>query len=347
MAETVRLSQPVDYIAIVPYLFGFHPTMSLVILGFRDQTLINGIRHDLPHNRDEIPNIVAHSLDILTREEASGIWVIGYGPASLVTPVLDDMRAAIAPTGIHLAEFLRCEDSHYWFYPDLGPPDGTPYDITTSQAAAGAVVAGLAASPDRETFAACLQPAQGPDRDAVRAATHVARERATSMLTTATPRDWYEEGLRCVHAAFARQLAGEPTSPEELTWLGILLTSITVRDVAITLIGTYSAPAHIALWSEVVRRVETGYAAAPATLLGVAAFGTGAGTLARIAIDRALADNPAYSMARLVDFALSNGVPPSAIHEMHATVTTEEIEAQVKRCPRAALPQLPTPGEGR
>ncbi|MFC5830380.1 DUF4192 domain-containing protein, partial [Nonomuraea insulae] len=191
-----------------------------------------------------------------------------------------------------------------------------------------------------------LQPLEGADRDAVREATRVARQRATA-LGTAAPRFWYQEGLRCVHAAFARHEAGESIPAGEVAWLGLLLTAILVRDAASLMVGTYPAAAHIALWSEVARRVEPGYVAAPATLLAIAAYGSGAGTLARIAVDRARADNPSYSMAYLLDYALSHGVPPSAVHQMHATLTTEELETQLITCPTAALPRLPAPVEGR
>ncbi|NJP91613.1 DUF4192 domain-containing protein [Nonomuraea sp. FMUSA5-5] len=348
MTETVCLSQPADYLAIVPYLLGFHPAMSLVILAFDDQTLVSGIRHDLPHADDEATDIVALSLKILARQEIRQIAVIGYGPADVVTPMLDRMREAVAPTDILLLKLLRCEGDRYWSSPDADPPEGTPYDITTSQAAAAAVVAGLAALPARRAFATRLQPVDGPDRDAVRTATRAARERAASLLATSTtPRYWYEEGLRAVHAAFAHQGAGEPLTPEEVAWLSVLLTSIVVRDVAITTTRAYPASDHIALWTEMVRRAEPGYVAAPATLLAVAAYGCGAGPLARIAVDRALADSRDYTMALLVDCALNNGVPPSAIHEMHAAVTAEVLQAQLELSPEAALPKLPIPPEGR
>jgi hypothetical protein len=348
MTETVRLSQPSDYLAIVPYLLGFHPAMSLVILAFDDQTLVSGIRHDLPHTDDEAADIVALSLKILTREEIRQVALIGYGPAIVVTPMLDRMREAVAPTGIQLLPLLRCESDRYWSYPDEGPPEGTPYDVTTSAAAAATVAAGMAAFPDRQAFATCLQPVDGPDRDAARAATSSARERAASLLAAAvTPRYWYEEGLRAVHSAFAHQQAGELLTQEEVAWLGVLLTSILVRDVAVTMTRAYPTSDHIALWSEMIRRAEPGYVAAPATLLAIAAYGSGAGTLARIAVDRALADKRDYTMARLVDCALSNGVPPSAIHEMYASTRAEELEAQLELCPRAALPKLPAQPEGR
>jgi hypothetical protein len=349
VTETVRLSQPADYLAIVPYLLGFHPAMSLVILAFDDQALVTGIRHDLPRTDEETANVIALSLKVLTRrEKISQICVIGYGPADAVTSVLDTMRDAIAPTGILLLELLRCDGSRYWSHQDTDPPEGTPYDITASQAAAAAVGAGMAAFPDREAFAACLQATDGPDRDAVHAATRVSYERAVALLATgATPRYWYEEGLRSVHAAFAHRQAGESLTPDEVAWLGVLLTSIIVRDAAITMTCAYPASDHIALWSDIARRAEPGYVAAPATLLAIAAFSCGAGTLARIAVDRALADNPDYTMAHLVDCALSNGVPPSVVDDMRTSLRAEEIEAQLELCPRAALPKLSTPVEGR
>ncbi|MGW3347877.1 DUF4192 domain-containing protein [Nonomuraea rubra] len=347
MTETVRLSQRTDYLAIVPYLLGFHPSMSLVILAFDGRTLVSGIRHDLPHSDAEATEGVAVTLKILAREKVRQIAVIGYGPANLVAPMLNRMREAIDPTGILLLELLRCEGDRYWSYPDADPPEGTPYDITTSHAAAAAVAAGMAAFPDHQAFATHLQPVDGPDRDAVRTATCASYERAVSLLATATPRYWYDEGLRSIHAAFARQQAGESLPPEEVAWLGVLLTSILVRDVAITTTHAYPTSDHVALWSDFTRRVEPGYVAAPATLLAIAAHSCGAGTLARVAVDRALTDNRDYTMARLVECALSNGVPPSAIHEIHATVTAEDLEAQLELCPRTALPKLPALREGR
>jgi hypothetical protein len=48
-----------------------------------------------------------------------------------------------------------------------------------------------------------------------------------------------------------------------------------------------------------------------------------------------------------VDCALSNGVPPSVVDDMRTSLRAEEIEAQLELCPRAALPKLSTPVEGR
>jgi hypothetical protein len=51
--------------------------------------------------------------------------------------------------------------------------------------------------------------------------------------------------------------------------------------------------------------------AAPASLLAFVAWQCGDGALANVAIDRALDDNPRYSMALLLREALDTGTPPS------------------------------------
>ena len=70
--------------------------------------------------------------------------------------------------------------------------------------------------------------------------------------------------------------------------------------------------AHRRLWTDLVRRAQPGYAAAPASLLAFTAWQSGDGALANIALDRALADTPGYSMALLLQEALDAGMPPSA-----------------------------------
>ncbi|PWR14884.1 DUF4192 domain-containing protein, partial [Micromonospora sicca] len=50
-----------------------------------------------------------------------------------------------------------------------------------------------------------------------------------------------------------------------------------------------------------------------ASLLAFAAWRSGAGALASVAVDRALAANPTYSLAQLIDRALREGLPPSVL----------------------------------
>lgn len=82
--------------------------------------------------------------------------------------------------------------------------------------------------------------------------------------------------------------------------------------------------AHIRLWTDVVRHAQAGYAAAPASLLAFTAWQSGNGALANIALDRALADTPGYSMAELIRQAVNAALPPSAAQ---LPMTPEEVAA--------------------
>jgi Domain of unknown function (DUF4192) len=62
--------------------------------------------------------------------------------------------------------------------------------------------------------------------------------------------------------------------------------------------------------------------AAPASLLAFTAWQCGDGALASIALDRALADIPGYSMALLLRDAGTGGTPPSAAVPL---MTPEEV----------------------
>jgi hypothetical protein len=75
---------------------------------------------------------------------------------------------------------------------------------------------------------------------------------------------------------------------------------------------------------DLTRHAQPGYIAAPASLLAFVAWQAGNGALANLALDRAEADDPGYSMARLLRDTLTAGAPPSlAVLPM----TPEEVAA--------------------
>jgi hypothetical protein len=93
--------------------------------------------------------------------------------------------------------------------------------------------------------------------------------------------------------------------------------------------------AHLRLWTDVVRRAAPAYLPAPASLLAFTAWQSGEGALANIAIDRALAADPGYSLAQLLRDIMDAGVPPSAAR---VPMTPEQV---------AASYDLPDEGPGR
>jgi hypothetical protein len=124
--------------------------------------------------------------------------------------------------------------------------------------------------------------------------------------------------------AIGRYRAGDTMGPEFAAWLTIALRELRVRDDAwARMVPEYNA-AHTRLWADLTRLAQPGYVAAPAALLAFVAWQAGDGALANIALDRALADNPRYSMARLLRRALDSGAPPSAAR---LPMSPEEVAA--------------------
>ena len=70
---------------------------------------------------------------------------------------------------------------------------------------------------------------------------------------------------------------------------------------------------HLALWTDITRRVDPTLAAPPAVLLAVIAWREGFSALAFVASDRAMDADPNDRLAQLLDRALRNGMPPAAL----------------------------------
>ncbi len=314
MGTTLRLRSPADAIAAIPYLVGFHPSDSVVVLCCGGADGAYAIRLDVPPHEA----LVEHVAALVGRRRPPDVIVAGYGPGARVTPAVDRVAAGLARHGVRLRDMLRVESGRFWSYlcTDAAccPADGVTVDVHGSAVAAAAVAAGLVALPDRDELARTIAPAGGA---AMRDATARAERRLASWAAAgaaAVPRRMADEGVRLVRRLIERARAGcDPATDDEVAWLGILLVNLRVRDEAWVRIGDTDLGAHIALWRDVLRRVEEPYAAGPAGLLAFAAWRAGDGALANLALDRALAADPHYSMARLLQELFISGLPPSAV----------------------------------
>ena len=90
-----------------------------------------------------------------------------------------------------------------------------------------------------------------------------------------------------------------------------MLVDLTARDYAWERTGEEEW--RLALWTDVLRRVEPAYVPAPASLLSFAAWRSGLGSLARVAVERALSQDPEYRMALMLDEILAFGVSPAMV----------------------------------
>jgi hypothetical protein len=334
----VRVSSPGDILAVVPHLLGFHPARSLVVVGAGrpPQRVELAFRYDLPDPPDAATaaEIAGHAAAVLEQRALRTVIGIGYGPGALVTPVADQLSAAVRERGLRLHELLRVEDGRYWSYvcanPDCCPPEGVRFDVQASPAAAAMTVAGLVAYPDRAALAGTLAPVTGPAARAMERATIRAQTRAAKLVSLGArggldpaTRLLAEAGRRAVRDAIASYRAGRPvTAADPVAWLSVALAHLPVRDDAWARMDPEYRDAHLRLWSDVVRRDRRAYPATPASLLAFTAWQCGEGALANIALDRALAADPGYSLAQLLRDILDAGVPPS---EARPPMTPEQV----------------------
>lgn len=333
-AEQAVLSirTPGDLLAAIPYLVGFRPDDSVVVVGLAEPPahVVFTMRSDLPAPGDpvEVAERAAHLAYVLAVQEPAGAMIAGFGPGVRVTPIVDALLAELDGYGIPVRQALRAEDGRYWSYLCVSgpccPADGTPYDPYASEVAASATLAGCAVLPDRAALAAVVAPVEGAARTAMRRATAGAEERFGELVTrelTANAAGAYDRplvraGIAAVTAAVDRHLGGGQLSDDEVAWLATLLTHLRVRDEAWVRVDARDDRAYRQatreLWADVLRRVEPPYVPAPAGLLAYAAWRDGDGGLANVALDRARLADPKYTMTGLLEKLLGTGTPPSA-----------------------------------
>ncbi|GAA2215964.1 DUF4192 domain-containing protein [Nonomuraea monospora] len=310
----LTLSSPTDVLAAVPYLVGFHPTTSLIVIGLSRGQATMVARWGLPFP----PGTLDPMSPLFGREGITEIVIIGYGPGDLVTPAVDEARRLARMDGVHVGEALRAHEGRYWSYvcdlPACCPADGTPYDLSSSQIAAEATVRGLVALPNREALERTLAPITGPVRMAMRRATSAAIADFQARLMAAPDlhtfaEQYVSEALIRVQSALQTHTDGGRLNDAEAARLGLDLTIMRVRDEAWTLMND----SHSLLWKDLTRRLEPRFTPPVASLLAMAAWRAGNSVQATIALERALTADPGYSMANLLMHALQNLLNPTIL----------------------------------
>ncbi|WP_203782753.1 DUF4192 domain-containing protein [Paractinoplanes rishiriensis] len=303
-------------VAATPYVIGFHPTDSVVVIGLANGMITFGMRCDLPSPADDDDAGIA---GIVLRQRLTHAVVLGYGRSEELPLAVARMCAALDRAGVLVADAVRVAEGRWWSYccTDRAccPPEGRPIDPGL---AAPAVYQGRVALPDRKALVARVAPVRGAARKQMTAATERARDRLTDLrandLDAVRSGGWVRRaGRRAIREAEVTGRAGAVPTADEVAWLGVVLMEKGVLGYALDRTEHGKQDWRIALWADAVRRVDRAYAAGPACLLAFAAWRSGDGALARVAIDRALRDDPEHHTAVLLDDLLRAGVPPDAL----------------------------------
>jgi hypothetical protein len=339
VVEVIRVSSPGALLAAVPILLGFVPSEPSVVVagttGPRSAVRV-AARYDIPGPGGAVA-LAGHVAGLLSAAGISDAYAVGYGPASVVDPVVAAVRERFAGSGIAVHEALRARGGRYWSYlcTDAGccPPEGVPFDLAAHPLTvryAGEIP--ILAS--REALAATVAPVAGEAAQPARRAARVAARRARRLVAgargqagddVARSRVLRGPGLAAVGAALGRYRAGGRFEcPDEAAWLALLLRELPVRDDAWARMDPAFARDHLRLWTDLTTVAAPSCLAAPASLLAFVAWQSGEGALANVALDRALDADPRYSMALLLRQALDAGAPPEMAR---LPMTPEEVAA--------------------
>jgi hypothetical protein len=331
----LKVTQPAELIHAIPYLLGFHPHDSVVLVGITGGDLRVTARLDTADVART--SVLGSTLDAFVRGGVDRVIAVLYlpehpaghadaaGGGAALDP-LARLAAAVDAVGVRLDDFLVVSDGRWCsaLCRESGccPPGGTVL-ATCSSVAAEATYAGLVALPDRHSLEHLLDPA--PVRERLRPALHLHEQQAADPVRNG---DRYDRSLvraLCRAAREAERRAGgvdggvdgeapgasrpAALTDEQVARFGVALRRTPVRD-AVWIAGEEGRIDGRMLWRDLAFRLPTPYDAAPLFLFGWATWREGDGALASVAARRALESDPDYSAADLLDAALAHGLDP-------------------------------------
>jgi len=326
-AVRLRLRSPGDLLALVPFMLGFHPRDSLVVVctepgGDAGQPGRVGltVRVDLPQPGDVGPlcrqlvrTVGAHrpgSVLLLVVCDRPG----GVDPPcrDVVDQLAEDLADASIPVQGRVWAAELVAGARWCCYDECGC-SGTLDDPAASPLAAAAVAAGQVTYSDRSALARLVAPGH-PGTLARRSGLLEAAIDAAVLDGELAGGEAARRDLAAVLSAVAgveesRLVLGD----EEVVRLAVALSDPRVRDACLALSVGEQAGAAEQLWTALCREMPDPEAAEPATLLAVAAIMRGNGGLANVALERAQAAWPGHRLSALVDAAIQAGTHPDSL----------------------------------
>jgi hypothetical protein len=305
-----------DLIGAVPYLLGFHPTDSIVVVAIAGTRIVTGARGDLPAP-DAPAGLVRALADALAQRVltagADAACLLGYGPADAVAPIITAAGQAFTERQIEVQDMVRVADGRYFTYLDTDPSrdEGVPLQAATSTTAQLAARAEFTVYADRAALVASIAPVTGPDREAMDRALAAATGRLRAVKDAGGGPALYAAGRQVVHEAIARYRDGGRFDDQQMAWLIVNLFHPAVCELA--WLHTDTSIGQENLWRDAIRRADPELAAPAASLLAFVAWRRGHGALADAAVQRALQAEPDDRFARLIDRILTAGLPPAVL----------------------------------
>jgi hypothetical protein len=307
---TLRASGPAEILQVIPYLLGFHPEHSVVIVAMRGMAVVVSARYDL----DAPPEYAEPLCHSAASAGATGVLVALYDESITGHPLAhrgyrDQLRELFDKYELNEVDALAVGGGRWWSYrcqtDSCCPPEGTAL-VAAGAVAAGAVAEGLVALPGRADLEAELVPDEGPMADVLAALLAIGEEDDDRPDVVLRAEDWAAV-RRFVRDARRGSVVPSPEQAARVLWA---LMDIAVRDATVGFLTSRPEREVEVAWRDLVRVAPPLWRAPVATVYALWCLAGGSGARANIAIEAALAANPYYSMAQLLDETQLRGVNP-------------------------------------
>lgn len=314
--DTFTARTPVDLLAVVPFVIGFHPEDSVVMLTFAGPDRPDGSFHarvDLPLVEEEQREVAGLLRDVAARHGATTVGLVLYTHDVAAARLFGDLAVpGLLRDDVEVIEVIRVDGERFFAVDDPDDP-GTPYDLSSHPFTASQVLQGRVVHENRAALRDTLVGNDVHDTEEIGiAATRMvdalvdaARRGVSLPAAMAIEARWLQSTIRELVAG-----GGQPR-PDVAGRLLVLVSFEALREVAWSEMTRSTARQQIELWRGLVRRAPQDLRSGAAALLGFAAWLSGDGALAWCALERCFEDEPDDQLGQYVASLVESATPPS------------------------------------
>ena len=320
--DRLTLRSPDALLAALPYLLGFHPDESLVVVWLSRGRLLLTQRLDLPSDVEQLPAWHDAVWSHAGAQSADEVVLVFVSVGDVDADLLEAMVTAAGERGMHVRDAVHLGADRWWSLlctdADCCPPAGRGIDPDV-QAEVGAEFALLGRAPVAGRGE--LVSSMAPDPGSMAA---VARVRPRTRSGRALER-WRDAVLADV-LDFVDAGPARPVDPRKAARLLDGIADVRVRDTVLWEARGWEPDAVLRAADAMVvllRGAPPGRCAPVATCVALLCWLSGDGARALVALDRAGSDDPGYSLAVLLAASIRSGLPPTAWREAMAGLTRE------------------------
>ncbi|MFE7040416.1 DUF4192 domain-containing protein [Streptomyces atratus] len=381
--QQITLRGPAELADALPYLMGFHPNDSVVMVALHGGRGRFGgrLRLGIPQSPQEWPPVAEQLAECLIkgserrgeRPDAIVIFLCqdpaegesGSQIMERLKPLAQRLRTACGALDVPVLEALCISAGRYWSYccPDerCCPAEGNQLALPgTSVMAAAAAYAGIQVRGTLREMEAKLAPLNTTvAAEQQRALDSAGAELVPKILDEVGRKDVARETLGLARRLMKRLREAPATVPsasdisddrlishDEAAAVILGLQDRETRDKAAEWMEGPEADSALRLWRALSRRCVAPYeehAAAPLTLAGWVSWSTGDEPGARVALGLALRADPGYTFAQLLHEACNQGLDPETLRRCLRGERSARTGRRGHRTDRSTRPRTARP----